>query len=195
MTEQRRLALHLAGRPCPHCLIFSPSIPSSRGRRCAPAEPRLGVAAARRPLVLRPAAVGPDRHRPAGLCRAGPADDRGPPRSSTTASRTWPRCPAIALLRRAWEEERVVREDPPLDADGPWIRREVIPVRHADRPDRADRAGHQQHGRPGGQPAGDRVRRRRRRPVPDGVRRHVPAARSCRASCTPDRARGTGCSG
>jgi two-component system, sensor histidine kinase PdtaS len=37
-----------------------------------------------------------------------------------------------ALLRRAWDEERVVREDPPLDADGPWIRREVIPVRHAD---------------------------------------------------------------
>ncbi len=36
------------------------------------------------------------------------------------------------LLRRAWEEERVVREDPPLDIDGPWIRREVIPVRHID---------------------------------------------------------------
>src|SRR5664279_1770995 len=36
------------------------------------------------------------------------------------------------LLRRAWEEERVVSEEPPLDAPGSWIRREVIPVRYLD---------------------------------------------------------------
>src|SRR6476661_2462686 len=38
--------------------------------------------------------------------------------------------PDFPLLRRAWEEERVVSEDPPLDAPRSWIRRQAIPVRH-----------------------------------------------------------------
>ena len=61
---------------------------------------------------------------------------------------------------------------------GSWIRRQVIPVRYLDEVVARHRTGHQQHGRPGGQPAGDRVRRRRRRPVPDGL----PTARSRRTS-------------
>ncbi len=34
------------------------------------------------------------------------------------------------LLRHAWEEERVMSEEPPVDAPGRWIRRQVIPVRY-----------------------------------------------------------------
>ena len=36
------------------------------------------------------------------------------------------------LLRHAWEEERVMSEEPPIDAPGNWIRRQVIPVRYLD---------------------------------------------------------------
>jgi len=36
------------------------------------------------------------------------------------------------LLRHAWEEERVMSEDPPLDVPGSWIRRQAIPVRYLD---------------------------------------------------------------
>ena len=36
------------------------------------------------------------------------------------------------LLRHAWEEERVMSEDPPLDVPGNWIRRQAIPVRYLD---------------------------------------------------------------
>jgi len=34
------------------------------------------------------------------------------------------------LLRRAWEEERVTSEEPPVDSPGSFIRRQVIPVRY-----------------------------------------------------------------
>ncbi len=36
------------------------------------------------------------------------------------------------LLRRAWEEERVVSEEPPIDLQRSWIHRHVIPVRYLD---------------------------------------------------------------
>jgi two-component sensor histidine kinase len=36
------------------------------------------------------------------------------------------------LLRHAWEEERVMSEEPPNDVPGSWIRRQVIPVRYLD---------------------------------------------------------------
>jgi two-component sensor histidine kinase/PAS domain-containing protein len=36
------------------------------------------------------------------------------------------------LLRHAWEEERVMSEEPPIDVPGNWIRRQVIPVRYLD---------------------------------------------------------------
>ena len=36
------------------------------------------------------------------------------------------------LLRHAWEEERVMSEEPPIDVPGSWIRRQVIPVRYLD---------------------------------------------------------------
>lgn len=38
--------------------------------------------------------------------------------------------PEFTLLRRAWEEERVVSDEPPLEAPRSWIRRQAIPVRH-----------------------------------------------------------------
>src|SRR6478609_6301405 len=36
------------------------------------------------------------------------------------------------LLRHAWEEERVMSEEPPVDAPRSFIRRQVIPVRYLD---------------------------------------------------------------
>lgn len=36
------------------------------------------------------------------------------------------------LLRRAWEEERVVSEEPPIDLPGSWIHRHASPVRYLD---------------------------------------------------------------
>ncbi len=38
--------------------------------------------------------------------------------------------PDFPLLRRAWEEERVVSDDPPPETPRSWIRRQTIPVRH-----------------------------------------------------------------
>ncbi len=51
------------------------------------------------------------------------ADDRV---SAATAFEDFP------LLRRAWEEERVMSEEPPLDEPSGAIRRHVIPVRYLD---------------------------------------------------------------
>ena len=54
------------------------------------------------------------------------------PPSSTTGSSAVIAFADFPLLRHAWEEERVMSEEPPVDAPRSFIRRQVIPVRYLD---------------------------------------------------------------
>ena len=116
----------------------------------------------------------PTRDDLAGLRRPGPADNRGDGvrRRPGLRDQEVLRLPAApARLGGGAGDVRGAADRRPGQLDPPAGHPGALPRRGH----RGDRTGHQQHGRPGEQPAGNRVCGRRGRPVPDGVRRHVPA--------------------